>query len=379
MPDNPFFFKAGNLTKCKQMLSYFESNNSLLDVDFASIEQNNIWEDNESKKHFNSIFPSLNLELIKIKPKRKNLYSYLIKYKLPQFLKSIFISGHIDLVNNYARAQMQKILKQNKYDIIIISYASWGNLIDKRLTNAHLILDSHDFLTSQYIHRNFEKRNRLVGDLFSEEIRLLNRFDEIWTYSIEEKYIFEQFTKKTVKLFPVSFPLRNKQTNKVEYDLTYVASDNPHNIQSAIWYLEKVLPLLKNVKTYIVGRICERIGDYPNVIKLGIVEDIDKIYRNSKITICPMLSGTGVKIKVLESLSYGLPVVTNPRGVDGLINKSDNGCIVSNNAKEFAQNIHLLLTNEDLYKKTSMNAVEYFKNNHAPEKELAFLEDVFLN
>jgi len=62
-----------------------------------------------------------------------------------------------------------------------------------------------------------------------------------------------------------------------------------------------------------------------------MVANLVEFYQNVSIVICPMFSGTGVKIKVLEALSYGIPVVTNQRGVDGLLNKSANGCLVTEN------------------------------------------------
>lgn len=103
--------------------------------------------------------------------------------------------------------------------------------------------------------------------------------------------------------------------------------------------LDYVFPLLNDINIYVVGKICDFIDDMPNIIKLGMVDDLDSVYKSTKICICPMVTGTGVKIKVLESLSYGLPVVTTRRGVDGLVNKSQNGCIVSDEPLIFADNI----------------------------------------
>ncbi len=120
--------------------------------------------------------------------------------------------------------------------------------------------------------------------------------------------------------------------------------------------------MLKNVKVHIIGKIGKTIAeDFPNVIKYGIVDDLQEFYSHARIAICPMMSGTGVKIKVLEALSYGLPVVTNRRGVDGLINKKNNGCLVSQDPKEFSEFIHQLMNDDVFYEKVKQQGICYFR------------------
>lgn len=236
-------------------------------------------------------------------------------------------------------------------------------------------MDTHDFITAQ----NRDKKSK-IGKYFQTEMDIINRFDEIWTFSVEEKYIFEQFSNKKVVHQPIAFehqPLVQKK--EYQYDIIYVASRNPHNIKGIDWFLNKVLPLLNpEYKVHIIGRIGQEIkNSYPNVIIHGLVDDITDFYQNARISICPMLSGTGVKIKVLESLSYNVPVVTNTRGVDGLVNKSDNGCIVANEPEEFAEFINKLLMDDDFYKVQQQLAYDFFKENHDLENEKAYFNQLF--
>ena len=91
-----------------------------------------------------------------------------------------------------------------------------------------------------------------------------------------------------------------------------------------------------------------------------------------------MLSGTGIKIKVIEALSYGIPVVTNRRGVDGLVNKKENGCLVSDDPKIFAEEITRLLKDEIFYNQMRDNAISYFKNNHDPKLEVELMNTCLL-
>ena len=86
-----------------------------------------------------------------------------------------------------------------------------------------------------------------------------------------------------------------------------------------------------------------------------------------------MLSGTGLKIKVAEALSFGLPIVCNERGIDGLLNKTKNGCLVTNKEVEFAENITKLLENSDYYTEISNEAKAFFNetlNSNVVNKNL---------
>lgn len=371
-PDCPVVGAAGNITRFKQMLNYLNELQGA-EVDFVSLSDWGEW-NADSIVTFKKIFPNINLILLNRKISNKYLLKLIFLYKIPNLIPRLVRGTSIDISNPFLNKKFTKIINTKKYDKIIISYAVWGSLIKNINYKTHLVLDTHDFITAQ----NQNKKNK-IGKYFQTEMEIINLFDEIWTFSVEEKYIFEQFSDKEVIHLPIAFehqPLVKK--NNYKYDIIYVASANPHNIKGITWFLEEVLPLLrKNIKIHIIGRICSKIKDYPNIIKYGLIDDISEFYENARITICPMLSGTGVKIKVLESLSYNLPVVTNSRGVDGLTNKTENGCTVANTPKSFANAIDLLLTDDGFYMKNKEKAYTFFNQNHSIEKEKNFFKQFF--
>lgn len=374
MPDCPTEGKAGNITRCNQLLQIL--NDSGNEVDFLSISDWGTWT-KESKEKFFSIYPNINLILTnrKIDIKTKPIQS-LFFYKIPNLLPKIIRGFTIDISNPFLNKKITKIINSKKYDQIIVSYASWSSIIDGLKYKSHLILDSHDFITGQS-----NKKLSKIGKIFQREINAINKFDEIWTFSIEEKYIFEQFSKANVFHIPISFPLNFQEIKpQYNYDVLYVASSNPHNIKSINWFLEHVLPNInKQIKIHIIGKIGKEIQNknFENIIIHGIVDDLNVFYKNAKMTICPMLSGTGVKIKVLESLSFGLPVITNTRGVDGLSQKSQNGCIVTDDAFEFASKINQLMVDQKLYCSLVDEAIQFFKTNHHEAFEHNFFKSKF--
>ncbi len=352
-PDNPLIINQGNNSRANKLLNYFKSRNCIVDFvgehkrDFLPEEL----EDIKNSGLVNDVY---------MVPKRKNSgLKYLFGTSIPNKIKGF--PRQFQRISYNQKKYFENILNENSYDYIIISYVLFFPFIEnKSLTkNSKVIVDTHDFFTGQFSQI---KRTDL-GKLFKTEINQLKKFDSIWAISAEEQFIFSQFLpEKEILTIPhgVESNFTQKSETK-EIDLFYVASNNPHNLNSAKWFFEKVYPLLpKHIQITIVGRVNQVIDDYPNVRKIEFAESLDELYQSSKVTICPMLSGTGLKIKVVESLSYGIPVVCNERGVDGLLSKINNGCLVSNNPNEFADFIEKLLNDEEYYNKISREGKEFF-------------------
>ncbi|WP_298823191.1 glycosyltransferase [uncultured Capnocytophaga sp.] len=372
MPDNPSAGKAGNLTRCTQMLNYLESLPNI-EVDFLSIGDWGDW-DKKNKTNFLKKHPNVRLHLINRKGSKTNKIKQFFEYKLLNIFPKLTKGTSVDITNPMLNRKVSNFIDRGNYDKVIISYASWAKVISNIRTNPYLIVDTHDFITAQS-----KDKTGKIGKLFLSEINILKKFDEIWTYSVEEEYIFEQFTDKKTTLIPISFPFcPTEYKENYKYELIFIGSLNPHNIKGIQWFEKEVLPFLEDTKIHIIGKICKVISDHPNFVKHGIVDDLEEFYQNTKVVICPMLSGTGIKIKVLEALSHSLPIVTNRRGVDGLLNKKSNGCIVESTGKGFAKAILRLLKDESFYLEKKKEAETYFLENHIFEREKEVLDNIFL-
>jgi glycosyltransferase involved in cell wall biosynthesis len=368
--ENPLLLTQGNNARAMGLLKYFKSKDISVDFVGDPFYINNIhFEELKSKKLITNGF------LLKgLSKQKKKIHKVFNKLDL---LKKLGMTKVLDRLRANHQESFDEILKNNEYDYIVISYVFWTRLIEnnKYIKNAKLIIDTHDFITP---HFKNDKTFRL-GKYFEEEIRSLSFFDKILVVSIEEKYIFDQFLDKEIHLISHSEELKHKSEKEL-YDVIYVASNNVHNVKSAKWFFEKVYPLLsKDIKICVVGKINDSVpAALENVYNINYVDNLDDVYSISKIAICPMLSGTGVKIKVIEALSYGLPIVCNERGVDGLWNKSNNGCLVTNDEKTFASNIEKLISDKEFYKYHSALAKDYFLNNHEKNKTYDKLDEIFL-
>ncbi|MBF4516555.1 glycosyltransferase family 4 protein [Flavobacterium sp. ANB] len=376
-PENPLSYSQGNNSRALALLNYFKIRNFYVDL---VAEKSEAFEEGslvklKNEKLINDGF------LLNRYNKTDNRLHYYFDYSFPRQINKQLgnIIRDFDRTQYGYKEQFLKIVNDNNYDIIIISYAYWVPLLDKviKAKNSKWIIDTHDFLTSQ-----FQSNKKFVLDqYFKTEINLMQKFDNIWVISNEEKYLFSQFIKSPVSLVTHGLPNNVETSAKTEktIDITYVASENFHNIKSAEWFFTEVYPTLpKNIRITVVGKINNHIPKFENVQNLSFIEDLDDIYNKTKITICPMLSGTGVKIKVIESLSHGIPVVCTERGVDGLLNKINNGCLVTNNPLLFSQYICKLLDDKDFYNKNHLEAKNFFEENFDVKKTYEVLDNIFL-
>ena len=155
-------------------------------------------------------------------------------------------------------------------------------------------------------------------------------------------------------------------------------TDNPFNIKGANWFFREVYPRLNpQVQLLVVGKITKHVEKHANVTCIPFAPQLDEIYNQAKISICPLLGGTGIKIKVIESLSFEVPVVTTGKGVVGLPAKSGNGCLVADKADDFAQRIHELLTDKNLYQQQRESANKFFLENFEESKVYSVLDEIF--
>jgi glycosyltransferase involved in cell wall biosynthesis len=372
-PDNPLNLVQGNNARALALLKYFKDRN--IQVDFVGEGTKSFTSDDIKKMEEQNLIEKG--YLIPTFDKRKHQIAYLFKYSL--YNRIVGRIKQFYRVKPGFQEEFDKILSENSYDSIMVSYACWASLvIDNKLTkNARLIVDTHDFLTAQ-----FQKAKHFnLGNFFNAEINLLKKFDDILVISTEEKYLFSQFCKKS-KVSIVTYSLPEKQgisENNHKYDIIYVGSANEHNIKAAEWFFNEVYPKLsKQISILVIGKIVDKIPDYESVEKINYIENLDEVYRNAKIAMCPMFSGTGLKIKVVEAMSFGLPIVCNEAGTDGLYNKNRNGCLVTNDSQEFADNIFKLLNDTTFYLKMQSEVKQYFSENHAVENQYQKLDSVFI-
>lgn len=166
---------------------------------------------------------------------------------------------------------------------------------------------------------------------------------------------------------------------------TGVMSYRPNN-ESMIYFINEILPILrnqlKNVSLTIAGRDpmpeLQKLAENVEGIKItGYVKDIRPYFDQSSVYIAPVISGAGLKNKILEAWAMSMPVVATPLSCEGIDAKDDHNVILAKTSKEFADNIVKLLSDAVLRDKLANNGRITVENTYSWHSKAVALEKIF--
>jgi len=148
------------------------------------------------------------------------------------------------------------------------------------------------------------------------------------------------------------------------------------NHLSALWFIEQVLPLIKDpqVTFTVIGssprkELLALAGERVKV--LGFVEDVSPYFASGLCMAAPLVLGAGVKIKIMEGLSAGIPVLTNQIGIEGIPAKDGEEYIHCETPKDYVQAIEALLSGQIDAVRMSEKAKEFINQNYSPKAKIA--------
>lgn len=139
------------------------------------------------------------------------------------------------------------------------------------------------------------------------------------------------------------------------------------NLEALQWFFLEVVPLLKarglQFKVLAIGADPPPAYAFPHsdgILELvGFRESLANDLREAAVFLCPIQSGSGVRVKLLEAFAYGIPVVSTPIGAEGLAGEDGLYCRLANNPVEFANAIEQLLDDRNLAAEMGRRAHDY--------------------
>ena len=140
-------------------------------------------------------------------------------------------------------------------------------------------------------------------------------------------------------------PVRQRKA-PAEIALTFVGNYGYQpNVDAVEWFVGDVLPELIQHATvgfrvdivgYNMDRLQASVCDGPRLRLVGEVQTLRPTYEESDIVIAPVRVGSGTRMKILEAMSYGLPVVSTSAGIEGIRAVSDEHVLLADCAADFA-------------------------------------------
>jgi glycosyltransferase involved in cell wall biosynthesis len=261
-------------------------------------------------------------------------------------------------------------------DAVIANYAYLSDIFDglKQETNILKVILTHDVR-----HQRTAQFQKLGLDSFEvewsreKERQALKKAQVLLAIQQEDSNIFQKMAPELkVICMPLAATCKLHDSPQVPGRCLFVGSNADHNYYGLKWFLDnvwiKVLQLYPNSSLHICGNICDLIQDiYPNVSLLGRVEDLKPEYSAAEVCLVPLLAGSGLKIKLVEAMSYGRACVSTSIGIQGLPEILGKTTLVADTADDFANCVYRLLTDSHRRKLMEQEAYQYITDNLSPQ------------
>ena len=209
------------------------------------------------------------------------------------------------------------------------------------------------------------------------ETQMAQSSDQIWCVTGEdEKYIREIVPGANVEIIPNIHDLNNRGKSFADRrDLFFIGSFNHRpNADAVKFFVKEVFPRvldeLPDVKFRVAGNnppdeLLELNSE--NVKIEGFVEDVAPFFEGCRVFVAPLRYGAGMKGKIGQAFSYGLPTVTTAVGAEGMRLTGEKDVLIADDAETFAAEIVRLYQTEKLWQKLSDNCYRYIEENFTPE------------
>ena len=300
--------------------------------------------------------------------------------KVSGLLKAIYSDNNY-IVNRFDNNEFRGIIKQtiseNNFDLVILEGTFTAIYIDliKQKFKGLLVMRSHNVEFQLWEDRMQNEESAIKRLLLKSPIKQLREFeltelkkvDVVAAISMSDKAFFNSYfgLNKTIYVpFGISLPDPIAEYLEQENKIVFLgALDWDPNIQGIKWFLEHVWPLLKQRNTkiefHIAGRNApENFGENlpESVIFHGEVSDAHSFISSGVVFVVPLLSGSGIRIKIIEGLALGQVVSTTTKGAQGIKAQNERDILIGDTPKQMVRQILESMKQPSIRKSISLHA-----------------------
>jgi len=296
-----------------------------------------------------------------------NLFLHFPRYLLKLWYRFCHVSFPYEKF--YHRKSLQyfeEYLDNFDPDMVIVEYLSLSFLTEVRSSNERLwILDSHDVMHLRYESHKIRGLLHWISVTKDEEISALSRFDAVIAIQQDEASIFRSMVSVPVLTIPHALSVVPVPACSYgRFSVGFLAADSDVNYDGLSWFIldvwSLIVQLVPNACLIIGGDICRKLTTFScdSIKIIGHVESLVDFYSVVDIVVNPVFSGGGLKIKNIEALSYGVPLVTTPIGAQGLVFDDSPSFLIAESNLDFADRVVELITSIDLRNSLRIRGLE---------------------
>lgn len=264
---------------------------------------------------------------------------------------------------------LQKLLQNEQFDLIQLEAPFIGCYFDvlRKYSKAPIVLRTHNIE-----YRIWERLasgctqaakawylREQAARLKKFELELISKVDGIVAISEVDAAYFRQNSPNPVCVVPTGMrlaqyqPIGRREINCREMHFLGSLDWQP-NQEAVQWLAHDIWPAIQqaapNSTAYVAGKnfplFLKNLAK-PGLQMLGAVPDAHDFMRRHPLCLIPMRSGSGIRIKLLEALALGLPVISSTIGAEGIAVRHGQEVLLADTPKEFAECVLQLQKDED--------------------------------
>ena len=280
---------------------------------------------------------------------------------------------------------LKQLAKNQQYDYVIMEHLSGmllGRLVKRHFPKAHRIVDQHNIdhlLFAQghdigdAVHKKTYERLKL------QESRIHQFADSFFACSVADVEGLEHLNGQQIKgrVVPNGTPIRQVAIDSKNFSdpkLIFCGSlDYGPNKNGLLWFYQNswqiLIKIIPAVSLTIIGRNGSDqaylpLKADPQIDFVGEVKDVAPYYLKNNIAIVPLLEGSGTRLKVLEAMSFGNPVVSTSIGAEGIKYTKDLNILIADDAFRFAEAIIASLSQPDHLKAIAEDGISLIRESY---------------
>jgi glycosyltransferase involved in cell wall biosynthesis len=271
--------------------------------------------------------------------------------------------------------KLKNLLEKEQFDIVQFEGVFMGPYLElvRKHSNSKCVLRPHNIeykIWERFIKSEKNNLKSLYLQLQTRrlkkyELEIIPQFDGIVPISDADKKYIESFAKKPILTIPCATDLNKyKEAPSEKANFFHIgAMDWMPNVSGMEWFLDEVWPLVLSKLPQATFNLAGR--DMPDslmthsqsgVSVIGEVESAETFYKQNGILVVPLLSGSGIRIKIIEGLSYGKAIVSTTIGAMGINLKTNENIIISDSPEDFANSMVKLYEDKAFRLKLGENA-----------------------
>lgn len=286
---------------------------------------------------------------------------------------------------------INKTIKDSQTDIIQVEFYPCLHMVNYLPQNIKKIFIHHEirFIRNERLLSSIcltKKEESLYEKMKAQEIKELNCYDKVVTLTNIDKDILKKNNViKEIVCSPAAINSQIQEYGNWQGKILLLGGySHKPNVEGLEWFINEIASKQDlHADIHIVGSGWpEKLIDTyrakctNHIIYHGFVENLYDIAQGSIMAI-PILTGSGMRMKILEASAMGLPFITTSVGVEGLEFTDKDSCIIDDSPSGWIKSLQLLCTNEEIRKTIATNAQYIFKTKYSLDAAVKQREQIY--